>query len=96
MEVGKKEVTEMLERLLAEFSMKPWQRNDTTLLEAADLMNRMYAYGVDKSEVLPCSKCGKDSTHVCNDTPNGGWGSMKCGVKLCDKCECGCTDVLVY
>ena len=49
--VHKKEVTEMLETLLAEHKKLPWQRNSTVLLKAMDVMNRMYAYGVDKVEV---------------------------------------------
>ena len=41
-------------------------------------------------------KCGNDATHKCNDTPNGGWGTMKCGEKLCDNCKCGCTSAEVF
>jgi hypothetical protein len=46
-------------------------------------------------EPVKC-KCGKPITRLCKDTPNGGWGTLKCGEPLCDECKCDCTKVMVY
>jgi len=40
--------------------------------------------------------CKKQSTRTCKETPNGGWGTMKCGAPLCDDCKCDCTDILIH
>jgi len=47
--VSKDEVVGMLEKLLEEAEMVSWKRKTSTLLEAADVMNRMYAYGTKKT-----------------------------------------------
>lgn len=52
MKVLKSEVTEMMEKLMLEHTKQQWNRDANVLLEAADLMNRMFAYGVNKSNVV--------------------------------------------
>lgn len=48
-------------------------------------------------EVKKCHVCDKPAFHKCTDTPNGGWGTMKCGAPLCkDHSKCGCTETLIY
>lgn len=54
------------------------------------------ADGFEQIDLGVCSKCGVKAVRTCTDTPAGGWGTMKCGVKLCDNCKCGCKDVEIY
>jgi len=96
MKVPKEEVTEMMETLLNEYGLHPFARSEAVLLEASDLIYRMYEHGVDKTAYTECSVCGKQSDRKCEDTPAGGWGTMKCGVQLCGKCECGCKDEMIF
>lgn len=48
--------------------------------------------------VITCAKCKKEpAVKECTKTPNGGWGTLKCGAPLCKHCKkCGCDEVLVY
>ena len=52
-------------------------------------------WGRSFTQVTQC-KCGELATSKCADTPAGGWGTMKCGEPLCDKCKCGCKDVEIF
>lgn len=48
--------------------------------------------------VSKCRKCKKEpAVKECSKTPNGGWGTMRCGAPLCKDCnKCGCDEVLIF
>lgn len=50
---------------------------------------------MEVAKAVSCSKCDKPATYECDKTPNGGWGTLRCGVPLCNKCKCDCDKVLI-
>ena len=51
------------------------------------------------AETIPPTRncgCGKPAVQKCKKSPNGGWGTMKCGAPLCSICRCDCDEVLIF